>query len=521
MNREQEISQSQPFSYTKITSIEEVSEVSHQASALSYKYKYPGDFDQKLKKIISQLYRWLDSISGEKSYRFSAQNPASSYQKFITILEFLRSEKIINAVSFGVRHYHDAPPFSRCDISYSSPDMSTDGQALTIHDAAIGHGFGKDADIVFSKAIGEFLERYFLLVYHRKNLVRSSYASLQKRGLSALNPDTLAGFSIEQKRQYPKRTFTDDSVFSWGKATRVLTRAEVWVPAQCIYWNYDLFHDEQEPMLGEFNTNGAGGMFTEEGAILSGLYELIQRDAFLLYWLNGLTPVRIIPESIPGDEFQNLLKESKRYGFKVHCMNVTTDITVPSFMVVIIDETGKGPYFSLGGGCQADPAKALHRALEEAWSVYYWMRPRSPFTLPEHYKPFSDSSIGQDERLRLSANREMAKHYQFFINGELREFQEIKFDYPARFSSEKEELTFLVKKVENLGSGYEVFSFCVQHPLLEKLGYYSVRVIVPALIPLYLMETNAPLGAERLTQVPVKFGFKARQEFYPVPHPFP
>ena len=483
-------------------------------SSFYYKFKSSDKVAELSKKAISNSYRLIDSISGYPSHLLLNLDDYH-FQRLHEILGLLKTEKIIERSAFGNTRYNDAPFFYRLDITPNYEKGVTDGVKT---EKSFGHGFGKNAEVVFSKAIGEILERYFLTLYHKKNLLRSSLSALKNKKLSALDLNLLAGFSEEQKKDNPRLRFNDESIFYWEKAKRVLTGETTYLPAQTVYW---IYRDEFEPFLGEANTNGAGGFFTKEGAILSGLYELIQRDSFLIYWLNGLTPKAIDPKTVPNDDFQNLLEESKRYGFEIHCLNITADTGVPVFAVIVSDPSGKSPRFCLGAGCQADPAKALHRALEEAWSAYYWMRPRPPYpVLSKNYQPFQER-IGQDERLRLWSNPEMADYFKFFISGPKEPFDSIDFNYPKEFASQKEELNFLVERIESLGPGYEVYYYQPQHPLLSKVGYFSTQVVVPQFIPLYLNEFHAPLGGKRLKEVPFKLGFKAVEKFNPLPHPFP
>lgn len=481
------------------------------------RYRSHLSIDRRFRVALASLYKWLDSVAGDESYRLTSQY--QPYREYFAIFDFLKAEGIARDVSASWFRYNDAPAFFRCDITAAFLPGSTDG-AINYR-RSFAHGFGKDISTVLSKAIGEFLERYCLMLFHKSDLLRGSYFLLRKRGLDVVNPSDFSGFSPTQIEQYPKRRFDTESFFHWERVRRLSVDTEAFVPAQFIHWNYDVTQEESEPALVEINTNGAGGGFSAEEAILSGLYELIQRDAFLIFWLNSLTPNKIRPESIPDEKFQQILAESKRYGFECHCLDTTLDSGVPSFIVVITDSSGKGPYFSLGGGCEADPAKALRRALEEAWSVYYWLKPLPPYELPKNYRPFSDPSLDQEKRLRLAANIKMAQHYHFFLNGKIKDFDEYTWNYPKQFSSKKEELTFPVKLVESLGPGYEVYSYLPKHKILERLGYYSSRVVVPKFIPLYLRETIAPLGALRLRQVPLKFGFRVPDEPNPWPHPFP
>lgn len=490
-------------------------ETATDTSSFYYKSKLSDEVTKLSKKVISNSYRLIDSVSGYSSHLLLNLRDDYQFQQFQNVLGLLKSKKIIKESFFGNTRYNDAPFFYRLDIIPDYEKDVTDGKKS---EKTLGHGFGKNAAEVFSKAIGELLERYFLTIYHKKNLLRSSPNALKNKKFSMLDLNLLAGFSEEQKKDNPRLQFSEESIFYWEKAKRVLTSEITYLPAQVVYWTY---YNEFEPRLCEQNTNGAGGWFSEEGAVLSGLYELIQRDSFLIYWLNQLTPKLIDPKTVPHDGFQNLLRESERYGFEVYCLNITADTGVPAFAVVVSDPSGKSPRFCLGGGCQADPAKALHRALEEAWSVYYWMRPRPPYpVLDKDYRPFQEK-IGQDERLRLWSNPEMADYFKFLISGPKEPFAGINFDYPKEFASQKEELDFLVKRVESLGPGYEVYYHQSRHPVLSEVGYCSAQVVVPQFIPLYLHETSAPLGSRRIKEVPSKLGFKTAKEFNPLPHPFP
>lgn len=490
-------------------------ETTDNSSYFHYKFKSSDAVDNLSEKVISKSYGLLDSISGYPSYFLSSIQGNYDFQPLHEVLGLLETKKIIKQGSFGGTRYNDAPFFYQVDIFPNFEKGVTDGRKI---EKWLGHGFGKNAAEVFSKAIGEILERYPLTIYHKKNLLRSSLRSLKNKKIPALDLNLLDEFSEEQKKNNPKLRFSEESVFYWEKAKRVLTDEAILLPAQIAHWNY---YEELEPFLGDNNTNGAGGFFTREGAILSGLYELIQRDSFLIFWLNGLTPRSIDPKTVPDEDFQNILAESERYGFEIYCLDITTDTGVPAFVVVISDPSGKCQRFSLGAGCQADPAKALHRALEEAWSIYYWIRPQPPCSaLDKNYQPFREK-IDVLTRLRLWANPEMAERFEFFISGPKMPLSDINFDYPKEFTSQEEELAFLVKRVESLGPGYEVYCYQAEHPILTEVGYYSVQVFVPEFIRIYFNETNAYLGKRRLKEVPPKLGFKAAEELNILPHPFP
>ncbi len=506
MNKELETSDFFPFPGRKITrSTDFFVQQSRPQDAF-----FSEGWDQKyFSKILQTSYAWIDSISGKES--LFIDDGMEFMQPHLSILKVLQKESVVkHFLSRNIR-YNDAPPFFRVNVFPRFAPASTDGRYIN---DSFGNGFSQDIRTAFSQAIGEFLERYFLTLYKDTLLMKDSRRNLRRRNIPFIDPDEVAGFSEEQKEKNISFHFSDDSVLSWIPVSRSGS-SPMYIPAQFIFWNY---LRRGEPFLREGNTNGAGGMFSPEGAILSGLYELIQRDGFLLYWMNSLGPRKIAPESIPDNVFRSLLRQSRRYGFKIHCLDTTSDVGIPSSIVVLEDARGFYPRFVMGGGCDADPRKSFRKALEEAWGVYYWIRSLSPFSLPAHYQAFSDNSIRQPERLRLWANPAMADKLSFFLRGKEVSFDDAMRGFSWSFSSVREEFLYAVSCVERLGPGYEVYSYLPRHRILRQLGYHSARVFVPQLVPLYLGEGFAPLGSVRLREFGKKHG---SSEINPLPHPFP
>ena len=473
-----------------------------------------GEDSQLFDKVIARLYEWLNSLSGSNAFA-AARRPSSTNKLLLDVFRFLREEGVLKDYMIRKFRYNDIPSFFRIDMMPAYKDRITDGR---IPRKLFAHGFGKSIETVFSQALGEFLERYFLTLYRRDALLRASPAILKRKKFNCIDLNLIAGFSEKQKDRISRYKWDEESIFSWEWTERIATKGKVLVPAQLVYWTYAL--EEREPRLRETNTNGAGGYFSREGAILSGLYELIQRDAFVIFWLNSISPPKIDPATVPSEEFQELYQASIRYGFKVHCLNITSDIGIPIFAVIIEDETKNWPRLSMGMGCNIDPLKALNRAFIEAWSVYDWLRPRTPYSLKEQYIPFSDSSIGQDERCSLFANPLFYEKVSFLLGGQEHSFSDSLSVVPP-LNSEKEEMNHLVEHIEGLGDGYQVYAFEAKSSILSTIGYHSVRVIVPKLVSLYLHEIHAPLGAKRLKEMPLKLGLHQAEEFNPIPHPFP
>ncbi len=462
-------------------------------------------------RIISKIQTLLDVFSSKESL---LHVPRRFYpEQFESVLEIIDKSGVVDAIHNGNTKYNDAPHFINFGIQFSNAAGSTDGALMRNMEAL---GTSRDLEISLSKAVGEFLERYVLTIYKKKNLERGSYHELIKSHYKTLHPLSVADLFSDRDVDSNIKDL-NNSPFYWEKGFRVRDNKSCLIPAQLIYWNYQI---NGEVLLRESNTNGAGGFFTKEGALLSGLYELIQRDAFLAFWLNTLSPPKIDPKTVPHAGFQELVEEASRYGFAIHCLNTTLDTAIPSFIVAIEDLKKTWPAVVIGGGGGANPSQALYHALFEAWSVYYWIRGQEPFELPKNYKPFADSAVGQAERVRLWGSSEYLDKFAFFLKGEEKKFGDYNFNYPSDFNSERDELKEAVYRVESLGEGYEVLGFLADHPLLDQLNYFVAQVVVPSFIPLYLRESNAPLGSKRLKEIPKKLGFSS-SELNPWPHPFP
>ncbi len=474
----------------------------------------------------SKIIKTGESLAGRPFFSLRGGESDQVPSNWSPIINYLKAKKLANDFIFG-QVYCDEPKIIRSFIISNHEELvaSTDGRRPS--SIIYAHGESLDSvDEAMAKAVGEFLERSFFLLYRENDFLRCSSDDLRKRRKKYLKLDELAGFSSEQKEKRIGLKFDGSSNFLWTKGRSLFDSEDIFIPAQLIFWNYNIFHKGwNESFIKEPNTNGAGGHCTLEEAILSGLYELIQRDGFLIYWLNKKAPPRIDLQTIEYEPLNKLLDECRRLNLDVGFYDTTSDLDIPSCFCAVFDHTGVGPKISVGGGCEADWKKALYRSLLESLSIHHWSRERKEMgtkiiELGLDYKPFEDQNIRQLERLDLWAQENMFDHFLFFTEGEKESFKKIQ-NKSLNFYSAKEELDYLAKKFKSLGRGYEIFYCQAENKILEEINYFAVKVIVPRLVPLYLRETSAPLGSLRLKEVPEKLGFKPAKQWNPLPHPFP
>lgn len=474
-------------------------------------------FLTRRERLILEGYNVLDKFStfSKSHLRFPVGGIPLRWQM---ILESLREGGIpIRCRSLFQKGYNDVPKRYHAGIMIHAPEGFTDGKLFS--DSIASQGLSNDSDVAISKAVGESLERYFLAVYRRRDLRYASIHEMNKTRTAFLNPLSYPQWTNEQKECFPERLITSDSPFGWVEGIALLDNTRIWIPAQMVYWSYSLHvGSKQEPLIMEPNTNGAGAHFTRTEAILSGVREVIQRDAFFLFWLRRVAPPRIDQATITNKESRKLLEEFSRCAFRVEICDLTIDTGEAVIVVGIIDESGRGPAVSIAGGCDRDKELAIQAALYEALACYQGSRRHPCVTiLPKNYVPFFSRGIDQHERLLLANNPDRREEYVWFFDGEVRPLLSSK-NTPV---SAKEALDDILDRFQK--KGWPVYCYEVQHPLLKKAGYTVVRIIIPHLISLFLNETNAPLQHSRLAKdfpqdlMPEN----DREDFNLTPHPFP
>ncbi len=202
-------------------------------------------------------------------------------------------------------------------------------------------------------AIMEGIERYSAEV-HGDVLVRELMEDMLSGG-NALDPRELI-LPI-----YTKMRLKDMPV-AWVKGREIGSEKEIMVPASAVYHPYGSAADLP---LFRSNTNGLASGNTLNEAILHGLCEVIERDAW------SLTEVkRKVISDISIDEEGGLLRETlDRFtskGVEVHLKNLTSDIGMPVIAAAADDvQLQDAGLLTLGIGAHPSPKVAALKALTE------------------------------------------------------------------------------------------------------------------------------------------------------------
>jgi ribosomal protein S12 methylthiotransferase accessory factor len=343
--------------------------------------------------------------------------------------------------------------------------------------AAYAAGVDADWDRAFMKALGEGLERYCAGVYRAAEFERAPPAS-RDRGISP------AAFVRPANRDVDA-----DAPIPWVEGEEITSGRAVSLPAEFVH--YPPPAERHRPPI----TTGLGLGSDGVDALLSGIYEVIERDAAMLAWYSTYEPLGL---SVADEGFETLAARARAEDLSVTPMLLTVDVDVP-VVAVAVHREGEWPQFAVGSGADLDAAAAARGALAEA--LQNWMELRG---------------MGPDD----AASEEGAIGRYADFPTAAREFVDVDGDVPAGGVGPADPLhgtAELEAVAERAGAaGLSVYAARLTTPDVAALGFEAVRVLSPTAQPLFV---DDPYFGERAETVPRELGYEPRLDrSY---HPFP
>jgi ribosomal protein S12 methylthiotransferase accessory factor len=380
-------------------------------------------------------------------------------------------------------------------------------------------GAGLSREAATASAIGESLERYCCNFYDRATLRAGCFDDFRDQ---AVDPSIWALFSDRQyeSRGFPFRRFASKSALSWVKAASLVSNQIRLVPASITYLPYIPAVGEQ--LLSQTISTGLACRPTKTEAILYGLYECIERDAFIIYWLNGMARSRVIPEEIRDSGFQcTFARHFARPGIDYYIWDITTDIPVPTFFCAALGHSNIGRLLTVGSASHLDPKRAILKTLTEAAQGRPYLRYEYN-RVPDWRcsEDFSDVNSFEDHAQVYSRRPDLLHALKFCTTSEA---TETTVDGATGGNDPKEDLRHVVGLLER--RGLDVLVVELTTPDVKELGLHVVRVLVPGLQPLHGDHRYPFLGGRRLYDVPVRLGLRdhalSEDQLFSLPHPFP
>lgn len=378
-------------------------------------------------------------------------------------------------------------------------------------------------------AITEAIERYGgLAPCGKRTVVRGSYTELAG---TALDPTRLGLHSEEQYAlpEFRHQRYHPDLTLSWVWGYSFAQQRPLLVPERYAY--YGLRHREPaERAFVSENSNGCalGGCLEE--AILYGLLEVAERDAFLLTWYARLAVPRIEVASLRGHPLALIIERIEHTtGYTIHLFNTTMEQRIPCVWVMAIDERDRleVPKALCAAGAHLDPERALEgallelaRQLQHAMRGYLDDRDRILAMVTD---PFNVREMADHAPLYYAP--EAFERFSFLVGTPRRQsFDEAFADRPVPHEDLSADLHETIGRY--LDTGLDVIAVDQTGPEHAIEQFACVKVIVPGALPMVFgYQYRRIHGFERLYRVGHELGYHGRPlthaELNPHPHPFP
>jgi len=408
-----------------------------------------------------------------------------------------------------VRQHYDEPKFWYYSASINDNHLKHDG--VHFHSKASGVSFFSQNKAVL-KALAEAIERYNNFAFFNKEV--SFIGSYSEVNTKAINPEKFTYFSDKQLLQtkYKKFRIDDKSLFRWTEMRSLSSKKSCLVPCQVVYLSYQPI--KGEPVIYPSISTGAAGHFDLFSAILGGIYEVLERDAFMIYYLNKLKPKRYDLRSSNNEKITKLLNIAQRYNLKIFSMDIRTDLGIPAVASVVIDESGFSKAVSVGLKSHLDIESAIVGSINEAFHTRTWIR-ESYIQNPKNISKtelIKNSTI-KNRGIFWYSPKSILKLDFFIKNSDL-----IKTESANTDLSVQNQLRVLRKALAN--KGHKVYYKDITSKYFKDIPFKVVKVVIPGMQPVYLNEKYPLQGGERLRSVPSSLGYKNNTKLNTYPHPF-
>jgi ribosomal protein S12 methylthiotransferase accessory factor len=245
------------------------------------------------------------------------------------------------------------------------------------------------------------------------------------------------------------------------------------------------------------------------------LLEVIERDAFMIFYLNKLSPPIINIQNSQDKLLEKIFSSIKRYKLELYILDISTDVPVYSILAIVIDKTGFGPAISLGMKSDLYIKNAIIGAIEESFHSRFWIKDimiqKKIKSLWMEIQKKKDYISDLKERGIIWSELQMINKINFFFKGK-------KVLLKKTSSTKTENLDSLLKWFTK--QNIEVLYVNITPARLEREKIYVVKVIIPQFQPLYLDERFPYWEGKRLKEIPQKLGLKLLKKVYKFPHPF-
>lgn len=271
----------------------------------------------------------------------------------VSHLERIRSDQPLDA-SFVARHNFSPRPDS---VDALQAGLSGDS-----------YGKGSTAEQGEASALMEAIERYCGIF--QGDEVRATRRFIDFPAGDAIHPEEIIHFSEAQYQESASGCCTSDGAPRRFDPSAEMEWSPVWslrderfkhAPTGLLYF----FHEAGCDSSFSADSNGCAAGNTIEEAILQGFLELVERDAYAIWWYNRLQCPQVDLDKLGDSYIRDLRAAFAATGRDVWALDVTNDIGVPVVVAIAHWTEGDEEFIEVAAGAHFDPRIATLRAMTE------------------------------------------------------------------------------------------------------------------------------------------------------------
>jgi ribosomal protein S12 methylthiotransferase accessory factor len=234
-------------------------------------------------------------------------------------------------------------------------------------------GKGSTADQGEASALMEAIERYS--VSFQGDEIRTTCRFTDFPHGAAVHPNDVLLFSDAQYGREPTPTtsphhpgaaslipFDRSAEIEWSPLWSLRDEQFRYLPTGLLYFFYKGPGWLPWPAA---DSNGCAAGNTLEEAIVQGFLELVERDAYAIWWYNRLHRPEVDLTEFDDPYIHDLQIQLAETGRRLWALDVTTDVGIPSFVAVSHWSDGSRDQIEFGSGAHFDARVAMLRAMTE------------------------------------------------------------------------------------------------------------------------------------------------------------
>jgi ribosomal protein S12 methylthiotransferase accessory factor len=392
----------------------------------------------------------------------------------------------------GIIEYISKVPRLSADpslISYGIEAADTTALGANTYSGRSG-GAGDNWRQAMLKTLGEVVERYCPVFYDVDRFEKASYQDLNGQTVA---PREKALFHPHQYRgeHFHYVPFERDTEVHWEHCIDMTEGGRTYYPAAYVYMPWRA----QEPAIGYTTTTGLAAHTSTAEAVLGGLYEVIERDSFVITWLQKLD----VPRIRLTPDLEDYIYDRFPDHYEFHLFDITLDLGVPTVWGLCFGETEYGEFMAVGASTRSTYEGALKKTVNEIGQAIPYFRHFLEEHDGEQSAAYEELTSFEDHSLYyINHPDEIDALRAWLQTGKTREvpFSDGETPRPHARAAVDRIVDRLAEK------GYRTLVTDLTTEDVLQAGFKCVKVSVPSLIELAGSYRHYMLGGSRLYDVP-------------------